>query len=112
MDMEPATIPVVLSATPTEAPRVSPDTMGMVATDTVSTRGRLRLPMDMELLPATIMVVEAAIPTGAPRASLPTGDMVASDTGSTRGRLRLLTMAWELPLMPLSPALTTPTDME
>merc|ERR1711928_217793 len=43
------TIPVVPSATPTGAPRVSLDTEDtMVVTVMVSTRGRLRLPLDMD----------------------------------------------------------------
>ena len=122
MDLELPTILVVVLASPTEAHRVSLDMVDMVAMeimvdmDMASTRGRLKLLMD--LLLDTMLVVESAIPTGAPRVSLLTEDMVATaamvdmDTESTRGRLMLLTMAMELPLMFLSPALTTPTDME
>merc|ERR1711915_948258 len=104
------TIPVVPSATPTGAPRVSLDTEDtMVVTVMVSTRGRLRLPLDMDLPLDTIPVVPSATPTGAPRASLPTGD---TDTVVfTRGLLSLLTTMVEPPPMLLSPALTTTMAM-
>merc|ERR1712116_12200 len=108
------TIPVVPSATPTGAPRVSLDTEDtMVVTVMVSTRGRLRLPLDMDPPLDTTPVVASATPTGAPRASLPTGDMVDTDTVmvSTRGRLSLLTTMVEPPPMLLSPALTTTMAM-
>merc|ERR1712168_1563558 len=101
------TTPVVPSATPTGAPRVSLDTEDtMVDTVMVSTRGRLRLPLDTDPLLDTTPVVPSASPTGAPRDSLPTGDTVVF----TRGRLRLLTMV-EPPPMLLSPALTTTMAM-
>merc|ERR1711915_1081083 len=104
------TIPVVPSATPTGAPRVSLDTEDtMVVTVMVSTRGRLRLPLDMDLPLDTTPVVASATPTGAPRASLPTGD---TDTVVfTRGLLSLLTTMVEPPPMLLSPALTTTMAM-
>merc|ERR1711894_400841 len=105
------TIPVVPSATPTGAPRVSLDTEDtMVVTVMVSTRGRLRLPLDMDQPLDTIPVVPSATPTGAPRVSLPTGDMVDTDTVmvSTRGRLSLLTLV-EPP--PMSPSLAPTSTM-
>merc|ERR1711928_318026 len=101
------TIPVVPSATPTGALRVSLDTEDtMVVMVMVSTRGRLRLPLDMDPPLDTTPVVASATPTGAPRASLPTGDMVDTDTVVfTRGLLSLLTTMVEPPPMLLSPAL-------
>merc|ERR1712200_35813 len=107
------TIPVVPSATPTGAPRVSLDTEDtMVVTVMVSTRGRLRLPLGMDLPLDTIPGGPSATPTGALRASLPTGDMVDTDTGVfTRGLLSLLTTMVEPPPMLLSPALTTTMAM-
>merc|ERR1712116_127414 len=114
MDLPLDTIPVVPSATPTGAPRVSLDTEDtMVDMVMVSTRGRLRLPLDMDPPLDTTTVVASATPTGAPRASLPTGDMVDTDTVmvSTRGRLSLLTTMVEPPPMLLSPALTTTMAM-
>merc|ERR1712200_12292 len=107
------TIPVVPSATPTGAPRVSLDTEDtMVVTVMVSTSGRQRLPLDMDLPLDTIPVVPSATPTGAPRASLPTGDMVDTDmVVFTRGLLSLLTTMVEPPPMLLSPALTTTMAM-
>merc|ERR1712200_96197 len=85
------TIPVVPSATPTGAPRVSLDTEDtMVVTVMVSTRGRLRLPLDMDLPLDTIPVVPSATPPEALRVSLDTEDtMVDMVMVSTRGRLRL-----------------------
>merc|ERR1712200_281117 len=60
----------------------------MVVMVMVSTRGRLRLPLDMDPLLDISPVVASATPTGAPRASLPTGDMVDTDTVVfTRGLL-------------------------
>merc|ERR1712193_218385 len=106
------TIPVVPSASPTGALRVSLDTEDtMVDTVMVSTRGRLRLPLDMDPLLDTTPVVPSASPTEALRVSLDTEDtMVDVVMVSTRGRLRLLTMA-EPPPMLLSPALTTTMAM-
>merc|ERR1711860_234283 len=107
------TIPVVPSATPTGAPRVSLDTEDtMVVMVMVSTRGRLRLPLDMDPPLDITPVVPSATPTGAPRASLPTGDMVDTDTVVfTRGLLSLLTTMVEPPPMLPSPALTTTMAM-
>merc|ERR1711922_80872 len=103
------TIPVVPSATPTEALRVSLDTEDtMVDMVMVSTRGRLRLPLDTDPLLDTTPVVPSATPTGAPRASLPTGDTVDTVMVSTRGRLSLLTMV-EPP--PMSPSLAPTSTM-
>merc|ERR1711928_260613 len=89
------TIPVVPSATPTGAPRVSLDTEDtMVVTVMVSTRGRLRLPLDMDLPLDTIPVVPSATPTGALMVS-------------TRGRLRLpLDMD---PLLDITPVVASAT---
>merc|ERR1712200_64966 len=113
MDLPLDTIPVVPSATPTGAPRVSLDTEDtMVVTVMVSTRGRLRLPLDMDPPLDTTLVVASATPTGAPRVSLPTGDMVDTDmVVFTRGLLSLLTTMVEPPPMLLSPALTTTMAM-
>merc|ERR1712150_213534 len=84
----------------------------MVVMVMVSTRGRLRLPLDMDPLLDITPVVASATPTGAPRASLPTGDMVDTDTVVfTRGLLSLLTTMVEPPPMLLSPALTTTMAM-
>merc|ERR1712049_54693 len=93
------TIPVVPSATPTEALRVSLDTEDtMVDMVMVSTRGRLRLPLDTDPLLDTIPVVPSATPTEALRVSLDTEDtMVVTVMVSTRGRLRL-PLDMDLPL--------------